>query len=106
MDDLKVELNFGSIVSVLLFTALGIIQAWMTGSVPWYIGGVIGFLIYLIAFIGIIPVVGVFAYAIIAQKLMEVTHTTALTWPYYLGAIYAAIYTIIMSIILALALFE
>ena len=88
----------------LVFIALGVIQAWITGSVPWYIGGAAGLLIFAVSGLGVIPIFGPAIYWYVAKIFLSSIGAVELTWILYSGLVFSIIYTVVVSAYIAIVL--
>ena len=95
----KKELDLNVFGLSWMLIALGLIQSWKTG-VPWYVGLGVSLLVSVLSLVGLIPVVGVFAYWVLASWLVYDVIGVGLSWVVYGGLVFAVIYTVFGIIVL------
>lgn len=98
-DDVVVSVDFSWFL--LLMVALGIIEAYVSG-VPWYIGGVLGIVLYVLGFFGLVPVLGQVIYMSVAKWLFAEVGVGVLGWIYWLGLLESVIVSIVVVVLLVI----
>ena len=65
-----------------------------------FIGGIIGVIISLVTYVGIIPILGVYLYILISSAIFELVPEIDFTFLYVYGLIISILYTVIGIILL------